>query len=120
MANGDTYTILSGKWRGYTKLDIERTTATSHSIVDPASTKKIHVPEAVLTVAQAGTIGRFLEETSNDVVGGPYESPTGATAMIININGEDEALHTNVKGKDLTLDFSVSAPVVGYIVYKEV
>lgn len=119
MADGDTSTITTGKWKGYTRLDIDKATATSHDLVAALADNKIHIPYGILTVEGAAITGRVLEETSADLIGGPYRAVTSGLGAVITID-EKDAVHSLVKGKKAYMTLSATSILVGFIFYKYV
>jgi len=120
MADGDTSEIVTGKWRGKTRLDIERTTATTHILKTPTSTTRLFIADMQLMVVGASITARVQEETSDEVLAGPDNIPAGASGGLMTIDNEDEAIVTKVKGKAANLVLSATAPIYGWIIYDEI
>ena len=118
MADGDTYTLTHGRYKGATRVSIDKASATTHTLVAAIASRKIRVMRALLMVEGAASTANIHEADSSATIYGAIEAITGSIATVIAID-EDDGVETPTAGKALQLTLSPGSSISGFVDYKE-
>jgi len=117
MADGDTFTIGFGPFDGATRIAIDKTTATTHTLIAAVAAKRFRVLDVQIMLEGAGSTAYFHEESSTDSLYGDIEAITGSTATVVDFSAE-AGVETITANKAFQITLSVTLPISGYVVYQ--